>query len=454
MKKSLKYFFLLLVVCSMIPFSVLADCGVNPILLEATVSNPDGAKLYKIDIINGESRYVLTEKTLNYGEEFTIGYEHMGYASIDGVAGSYYIKASDYSYKKEKKVESENYKKYYAYEETIIKNVPSIYSYDVVDKIPANTYFDGSASGLVGKWLAVSYNGKTGWVYIGGCSLEGEKITVANKYQEPIQAYVLGIKNYKDKTYEDVTVGYSILGDDSTKKDISIKRGDKVEILYDHRLGHNNYHYIKTDSIDGIWVYNVNFYIENNENVVVFKKSGDDDGFEYAVVKDFDTLSTVDFSFENYKIYNYKYEIFGIEGDEFVIDIDDKLYLLSYARFLNSSKLKKDPVNITLDDDYTYYSTDLSTSESYKLGTISKGDYSAYKSADKDDIYFIPEYGFVEYKFDESNDNGDKVIDTETISPITYVSYCVVGTIALALIAGMIIIILVNRKKVSKKEKK
>lgn len=450
MKKSLKYFFLLLVVCSMIPFSVLADCGVNPIFLEATVSNPDGAKLYKIDIINGESRYVLTEKTLNYGEEFTIGYEHMGYASIDGVAGSYYIKASDYSYKKEKKVESENYKKYYAYEETIIKNVPSIYSYDVVDKIPANTYFDGSVSGLVGKWLAVSYNGKTGWVYIGGCSLEGEKITIANKYQEPIQAYVLGIKNYKDKTYEDVTVGYSILGDDSTKKDISIKRGDKVEILYDHRLGHNNYHYIKTDSIDGIWVYNVNFYIENNENVIIFEKSDDNDDYEY-VVKDFYTLSTVDVSFENYKIYNYKYELFGIEGDEFVIDMDGKLYLISNT--INYAKLKKDPVDITLNDDYTYYSKDLSTSESYKLGTISKGDYSAYKSADKDDIYFIPEYGFVEYKFDESNDNGDKVIDTETISPITYVSYCVVGTIALALIAGMIII-LVNRKKVSKKEEK
>ena len=106
-----------------------------------------------------------------------------------------------------------------------------------------------------------------------------------------------------------------------------------------------------------------------------------------------------------------------------------------------------------MNDDYTYYSKDLSTSESYKLGTISKGDYSAYKSVDKDDIYFIPEYGFVEYKFYESNDNGNKVIDTETISPITYVSYCVVGTIALALIAGMIII-LVNRKKVSKKEEK
>ena len=472
MNKILKHLFLLIMVYTVLPLNVLADCGIGFVNVKATISNQEGAKLYKWEKIDGDKYgYVLTNETLNYGEEVTIQYESKGYASIEKAGGNYYIKSSDYSHKGDTKAESENYIKYYAYAETIVRNVPSFYSYDVVTKIPANTYFDISGSDNYvsssdGKWSVAKYNGKTGWVYKGGCSLEDEPITIANKYEKPLDAYALGSYDYSSGKYNDVTEGYTIIGDDSTKKNISIKYGEKVKILYKHRVGHNMFQYIKTDSIDGIWVYNTAFYVETDKNVVFRGLEYEKDGKKYNtyVVKDFKSFSSNDSKLEENKLYNYKYEIINVEESGYVVELNGSLsWILAESKSgLGITELEKETLSIDLDNDYKYYSNYWFDDNTKEEGIIKKGQYTAYRLYDKNIInynstYYVEGYGFISYdkpvqsqetiKEDKNKDNTNETIVDVSNSPQMYVMYCIYGAIALTVVAAIIIITLHGRKK-------
>lgn len=452
MKKVLQYL-LLLMICTIFPLNVLADCVVGFVNVKATISNKEGAKIYKWEEVDGDRYgYVLTNEILSYGETVTIQYESNGYANIEKSGGGYYIKSTDYSHEGDTKAESENYIKYYAYAETFIRNVPSFYSYDVVEKIPANTYFDiaGSNNYVISgnsKWAVAKYNGKSGWVYVGGCRLEDEPITIANKYEKPLSAYAIGIYDSSSGKYNDVTEGYAILGNNSTKKNISIKHGEKVKILYKHQIGHHMYQYIQSDSIDGIWVYDTIFYVEEDKNVIFEGLEYDGKNYNTYTVNDFESFMPSNLKLEENKLYNYKYKIINIEGSGYAVELNGNLYwiLIAAKSGVLNTELEKQSLSINLDDDYKFgfWFNDGTKEE----GIVKKGQYNAYRLNDRnnsnyDDIYYIDGYGFIKYK-------KTIQVQKEEINPSQVsVRHCVYGAFALTIVAGIIIVILyVHGKK-------
>ncbi len=463
MKKIIKYFMLILTLFLVLPLNTLADCGVSFVELEIKISNKEGAKVYNQDYNNNKYEYTLTGEVLNYGEKYTLQYEYGEYATIIKDNKVYTIKSSDYSYIESKDFEEEETVKYYTYAETILKNVPSLSSYEVVATIPANTVID-----VIGKeyengnyikhddgWARVIYNGKKGWVYFGGCGVDGP-VTVAEKLDKPVDAYFFGTIKYnnEDRTIGNATEGYTILGDETTKREINIKKGDKVTIIYTHSAGHNRYQYIKTSNIDGIWVYNVAFYIPSDKKILV---SDYDSSNEYMFeVKEFDTLKDASDKINNDSIYDCKYEMIEASDEYgYAIDVNGMIYWILAGRTEGTiTELEKQSFELNLDKEYNYYNNSNIYEGREADGTIPSGTYQAYKVIDKYNTfkyeeYYIENYGFIEY--------GDSIQKPETVSPNSsrsminptnnYLIIIISVTVLIALLAAFLIAVLGKKRK-------
>ena len=447
-----KIVFLLLFVFMVIPNIVLADCGIIPMKMSASVINKDGAKLYILD----NNNYVFSNKVLNYGEEFTIGYEYDGYASIDIANKVYFIKKEDYKAKaKMKNTESTEGYTMYTYRETHLRNTPSFYSYEIVATIPTNVEVYIEADDYQ-EWGYVTYNGKSGWIYIGSCSLnENEAITIANKYDTPLEAYLF-VKENK------MVEGYEILGNSNTKKSTNLKNGEKVEILYDYTMAHGCYHYIRTNSINGLWLYEsdgIGLYTENKQpDAVLFTENLATEP-QFFEVLDFTTLKPVNLPIETYKLYNYKYAFY--HDSAVVIEIEDKFYFINaFEDYIHL--FHKEPVwlNLLKNESILYSSTNRKT--------IPKGEYEAFVASDVDteasvSRYYIPNYGIVIVNKNESlvlktetdpKENQNEQKENQSISPLTYVSYYIIGASILSIFAIILIVVLNKKKKDKNHESK
>lgn len=411
MKKILKTLYLFLTICLVLPLNVLADCGISPISIKATITNHNGAKLYK----NVQGKYEFTGEILEYGSEVIIDYEYAEYANIDKTdennRQNYFISTNDYKLIGKKQKEVENYITYYAYADTKLRSNPSFNDYEVVTTIPANTYFeiDGrdyngykSISDNGTGFALAKYNGKTGWVYVGRCGLENEAITIAEKYEQPEHAYVLG-SFYGGNVSNDKAITYNVLGDNSTKKEISLERGKEVNILYTYRVGHNRYYYVTADDIDGIWLTNILLYIDSDTDKRV-ELVANDVNVEYEV-KNFDTLESATSNLEANKVYTYLYRLVGPTFGYVIEDNGVKYLLLDY------------------------------------YGVAKTGEYIGMDS-NEDETITNPE------KPETQTNNESETINKKTkkVSPIMYVTYCVIATIVLAIVA-ILAVLFMNKKK-------
>ena len=462
MKKVVRYLYLMIIVFTILPLNIFADCGISFINLKMKISNKDGAKIYESKNIDNKESYVSTGEIIKYGEEVNVLHEYKGYALIEYKGNNnLYINTSDYTYSGEKDNKNNNYVKYYAYIDTIIRNVPSFYSYEIVETIPANTYFEvsGANDGFYnyinheGEWAFASYNGKTGWVHVGECMLQDQAITILNKYDKPLEVHVLGEGN----SYNGIMEGYSILGDNNTKKELNLKRGEKIEIIGDYKVGHDTNYYVKTNTIDGIWVTGT-FYKEVNDTVIAILNADD------LTIKEFNTLKKNDIKLSNYKIYDCPYEILSSYEkmfQDYIVRIDNIDYLLSENENKSCSILKNKKTNLIVNGDSLYYKYPQNIDD-YKLGSLPEGNYQGYKVLNEEKYYFIPDYGFIEYidsnlsqeMEDNSQETNNKnksnvIIEKDTVPETTYVMYCIIGTLIVSFVAGGVII-LINKKNKEK----
>ena len=442
--KKLKCLLLVLIIYTSIPLNVFADCGMSPLDFEAVINNHNGAKVFDE---NGN-----VESTIEYGKKVTVGYVFDGYAEVydDTVSGS--IKIEDLTFAKDIKNNTKS-EKYYVYADTELRDKPVMKDYNVLETIPTGTeidVYDDEGSGFA----VVKYNGKTGYVYVASCYPEGAVTLFPKKgiKEKPITAFAYKLYEFKEDKNDFVSgipYGYKIIGDESTKITLNIAPKEKVEILYSVYIGHNEYSYIKTDKIDGIWVEDALLLEEKNEKYVLnYDPDWDNDNVE---IEDFNSLKKVNVNLDK-KMYDIKYFIIGNEGIGYVIENDNKLYTLFGYRMSFGTVLYKDVKKVELDSDTKYYDSTWFDDDYTLKGKIEIGTYEGYECVDnfgeKNDIYFIPNYGYIKYI------DNEKVTPNNKINVKDYTSYIVLGTVGVSLLAGITIYLLNKGKKNKENESK
>lgn len=437
--KKIKYLLLILTFYMAMPLNVFADCGIGPLEVEATIANPNGAKIYEKD-----KEY--NSDYLKKGTKVIVEYIFDGYATIkvdDTYIGSVKVEDLDFS----KKIgDKEDSRIFYTYEDTKLMDRPSTTGYNVLDTIPKGTdilvYDVKNGSG----YGTVNYNGKVGYVYIAYCNPESSVTLFDKEY----------IKNEEKHTlYKDVKYGYKVIGDEKTKTEVNLKAKESIKVKYSFWIGHSSYSYIATDNIDGIWI--VDALLIEEKNDFVLKIADKEEYEENAYIEDFNTTKSVNVNFDE-EFYDIEYFITGTEDDGYVINKNGKLYAI-YGSYCNIGEVfYKNKETIQLDKEYEYYKNIFVYNNT--IGTLKEGTYEAYKyynmyDYNTDNIcnYYIPEYGYIMYSgkivsnTDTTTNNNLDNNKSISASAKNYVLYVVLGTLGVSLVAASLIFLINKNKK-------
>ncbi len=447
MKRILKYVMIIVFMYMLLPFKVSACGGLMTAYKEAVITNDGGASVYDntgkaTGEVLAKGTVIKVEVTNTYNSDNSLSNYYIG--EDNGTLKK--VKVTDYEYN-DKDLEYGNgdkfeTSKYYVYADTELRSVPSFNKYEVVATIPAGTEIEISTNK---QWGYVTYNGVKGWTYLGTIGCNGDhklrdKVTVTEKYDDPIDAY----------TYYDINYGYKVIGDYSTKKEVNIKANSKVKLLYKQGVG-EYFQYIQTDDGEGVWIGTFDYpndevllYVDFSKNIVLNSARDfgtyDDAGIDYNKVYPLKYKSiNKDFSSTTF----YDYGII-VDGQLKWVTLEEGSYFI----------LEEETVDLKLNRDYDYYGYPY-PKNAKSLGKISKGDYQGYKYLSdielKHSYYYVSGYGFIKYDGETSRDVSRVDIDSNNNKlNLPGVFYLELGIIGVVLVVIVIVII----KRHSKKEAK
>ncbi len=429
MKKVLKVC-LILFVSIFIPNNVKADCG---ILVydgyKAKVSNINGAEVYE-STSNGV--YKKTGKKISYGTEVEISHDVgiSGDTTLIAVNdGDDIVKASDLTNIKDFNGDKIKLEKsdYYTITDTEVRSGPGVL-YDVVGTIKANTNImigDTSDLSEAGAWIKISDGTTTGYVYYEECYGKlpitiGEKVN-SNNY------YYLG-------------------GKSEVESKLNLKVGDKLNVKY----------VIPVNKGVGIYYIELNGKSEYLDGSVVGKAYNHklipiDLNDQHYAINLYDSndkqVKLSDYLKINQE-YNIKYIYDRGTWITYYIEINDKLYTLSYGPDYAEREAGEYPIVIA---------------DSKETVTWNGKDIEAYKLLNSDEgttVYYNEELGLSKPESDEikemikpEEETTDKEVtnedDTITVDGLTskdYVIICLIASLVIAVVA-IVTLVVVNRKK-------
>ncbi|MBQ9854343.1 MAG: hypothetical protein IJO57_04870 [Bacilli bacterium] len=447
--KRIKKLFSLFIVTLIIPFVVHADCG-NIIYKDyrVKVSNKNGATTYDINYNEETKKYEYKKENfvIPYGEEVLIVIDGIKtndiyFLSIEYKEEIYSVKSSDLinikEFKKEK-IELEN-SKYYTVKDVEVRKGPGVL-YDVAGTIKADTNIklekglnlENRVDSQEGAWIYISDGKVSGYIYHEMC--KGKALSLGTKVNYDI--YYLGTDEKEFTFGEKLNIKYIV--EYAHDNEYYIEKNNKQIILKEEFVGTKYEHKLKILALD----------------------------YEYLTLKSLDNdkeLEKKDYLTEG-KEYNIKYYNSDGYTENYFIEINNKMYILSNGIYDNPENLDYSLIVYEKEDKYTfdeerYYRFE--TNKEYQI--LEKGkEIVGYKLLNDDDIYYNKELGFI-YKNrseieEESEEENKKPIyvpknepdndikEVEGISVKDYILLCLGGAVAISIIA-IIILICINKNK-------
>lgn len=449
--KRIKKLFSLFIVTLIIPFVVHADCG-NIIYKDykAKVSNKNGAITYDINYNDETKKYEYKKQNfiIPYGEEVLIDSD--GIKTKDIYFLNIIYKEEMYSVKSSDLVNSKDFKKekieleqseYYTVKDVEVRKGPSVL-YDVAGTIKADTNIklekglnlENRVDSQEGAWIYISDGKVSGYIYHEICA--NEEIVIGKKANNKQELYYIG--NQKEFTFgEKLKIKY-IVEYAHYYKEYYIEKNNKQIILKEEFVGTKYEHKLKILALD----------------------------YEYLTLKSLDNdkeLEKKDYLTEG-KEYNIKYYNSDGYTENYFIEINNKMYILSNGIYDNPENLDYSLIVYEKEDKYTfdedrYYRFE--TNKEYQI--LEKGkEIVGYKLLNADDIYYNKELGFIyknrsEIEEEQQEENKEPIYvpenepdndikEVEGISVKDYILLCLGGTVAISIIA-IIILICINKNK-------
>lgn len=404
MKKKL---LILIALLLMIPSFVLADAGMpERIELDAKVTNPEGAKKYKYDYENGNSKYTETGETVPYDHIIKIYDEYNYYAYVVDENEWYYVKIEDVEYILDESKYTYKDSSIYTLLDAEVYKQPSMGA-EVIGTIPAGKKIDsktaiyndkimGEAYAFNG-WEYVEYENIKGWVYTASddrYGLYGDDKSLYGKVADYNDSKII-IANQNAILYESPIKQNQI--------NILPENAEyKAKYYYYNRVINESFYYIETNDIAG-WVNVNNVGVEpyNHYIKTVFALGNTTPVYNNLNVKSIsDSIGNL---YDNVKIQKLKeYDVlYTFSYNFYYVNIDGAKYWIKPS-VENNTIIKYNEYEIEIDDLVAYYS-DVNCNEESMQGTLKPGKYTGfnivndynYQTGEDNSIYYFKGYGFV-----------------------------------------------------------